>query len=213
MLHVEHYPGELRGQDLGGGMSLDTIPRMDDPYGSWPTEVMAPGWIELWMRPQGSGPFTVFDTGQRDTTDRLVLHYDGQRFIFEGRVCTLFARDLTATSFHSEGEARAYVNRLLGKLAEIDMRRDELAPACTFEQPTSVLAAPIVHSQELIGVLILGRPTVSPFDDEAEKLLTIAAELASSVIFSIRHVKLITEENRMVALIALDRVIDEISVH
>ncbi|MHC4831078.1 MAG: LamG-like jellyroll fold domain-containing protein, partial [Planctomycetota bacterium] len=83
VLHVEHYRDELRGQDLGGGMSLDTIPRMDDPYGSWPSEVMAPGWIELWMRPQGSGPFTVFDTGQRDTTDRLVLHYDGQRFIFE----------------------------------------------------------------------------------------------------------------------------------
>jgi len=64
------------------------------------------------------------------------------------------------------------------------------------EQPTAVLAVPILHSHELIGVLILGRPTARPFDDEAEKLIIIVAELASSVIFSIRHLRLITEENR-----------------
>ncbi len=85
-----------------------------------------------------SGLFPYLHT----VTDQLQCYADPPRarFIFEGRVCTLFPRALTATSFHSEGEARSYVNRLMEVLAELGTRRHELSPTCTFEQPISVLA-------------------------------------------------------------------------
>jgi DNA-binding CsgD family transcriptional regulator len=75
-------------------------------------------------------------------TDQLLCHADPPRarFIFEGRVCTLFAREISATAFHSEGEARAYVHRLMDVLDDLDARRHELSPAVSFEQQTSVLS-------------------------------------------------------------------------
>jgi two-component system response regulator HydG len=61
---------------------------------------------------------------------------------------------------------------------------------------TAVLAAPILHHKEPIAVLILGRPAGQPFTDEEEMLVTTVADLASSALFAIRHLKLVADENR-----------------
>ncbi|GIW71026.1 MAG: hypothetical protein KatS3mg102_0568 [Planctomycetota bacterium] len=75
---VEHFRLEPEGHRLEGGMSLGAaeVPHMDDWFGTWPTETLAPGLVELWVRPEADASFTVFDLGQRDQTDRLVLRYD-----------------------------------------------------------------------------------------------------------------------------------------
>ncbi|RME72399.1 MAG: hypothetical protein D6776_08810, partial [Planctomycetota bacterium] len=76
---VRHFDEQPDGQPLeasGYALGGSAWPQTPDPFGTWPRPILGPGWFEVWLRPQATGDFVVFDVGEQAETDRLVLRYD-----------------------------------------------------------------------------------------------------------------------------------------
>lgn len=76
----EHFRDEPEGKRLdGSGHTESNLPTQPEWYLSdtWP-EILAPGLVELWVKiDDPSAGAVIFDMGQRDETDRIVLTYGG----------------------------------------------------------------------------------------------------------------------------------------